>query len=83
MGMPGQEYFAGTHFNPQITWWNEAPAFIDYLKRCQFLAQQGDFLADVLYYYGDHIPNIFGRKGHDPAGALPDMTTMCSARNFC
>jgi hypothetical protein len=71
MGMPGQEYFAGTHFNPQITWWQEAPAFIDYMKRCQYLAQQGDFVADVVYYYGDHIPNIARRKGDDPAGALP------------
>lgn len=73
MGIPGQEYFAGTHFNPQVTWWNESPAFINYMKRCQFLAQRGDFVADVLYYYGDHIPNIFGRKGSDPAGALPDF----------
>jgi hypothetical protein len=73
MGLPGQEYFAGTHFNPQVTWWDEAPAFIDYMKRCQLLAQQGDFVADVLHYYGDHIPNIFGRKGSDPAGALPDF----------
>lgn len=71
MGMPGQEYFAGTHFNPQITWWEESPAFIDYMRRCQFLTQQGGFQADVLHYYGDHIPNIFSRKGHDPAGALP------------
>lgn len=71
MGVPGQEYFAGTHFNPQITWWDESPVFIDYLRRCQFLTQQGGFQADVLHYYGDHIPNIFGRKGHDPAGALP------------
>ncbi|MFM7180282.1 MAG: glycosyl hydrolase [Verrucomicrobiales bacterium] len=71
MGMPGQEYFAGTHFNPQITWWDESTAFITYLRRCQFLTQQGGFQADVLHYYGDHIPNIFGRKGHDPAGALP------------
>lgn len=71
MGLPGQEYFAGTHFNPQITCWEETPAFIDYLKRCQYLAQQGQFVADVLYYYGDHIPNIAGRKATDPAGALP------------
>jgi hypothetical protein len=73
MGLPGQEYFAGTHFNPQVTWWDESPAFIDYMKRCQFLAQRGDFQADVLHYYGDHIPNVFGRKGQDPAGALPDF----------
>ena len=24
MGLPGQEYFAGTHFNPQITWAKQA-----------------------------------------------------------
>lgn len=73
MGIPGQEYFAGTHFNPQITWWDQAPAFIDYMRRCQYLAQQGEFVADVVYYYGDHIPNIARRKGDDPAGALPDF----------
>ena len=71
MGIPGQEYFAGTHFNPQVTWWDEAPALIDYFKRCQYLAQQGDFVADVAYYYGDHIPNIATLKESDPAGALP------------
>jgi hypothetical protein len=71
MGMPGQEYFAGTHFNPQVTWWNEAPAIIDYFRRCQVLAQQGDFVADVVYYYGDHIPNIATLKESDPAGAMP------------
>jgi len=71
MGLPGQEYFAGTHFNPQVTWWDEAPVFIDYFRRCQYLAQQGDFVADVVYYYGDHIPNIATLKESDPAGALP------------
>jgi len=71
MGIPGQEYFAGTHFNPQITWWQETPAFIDYIRRCQYLAQRGDFVADVVHYYGDHVPNIGRRKADDPAGALP------------
>jgi hypothetical protein len=73
MGLPGQEYFAGTHFNPQVTWWDESVAIIDYFRRCQFLAQQGNFVADVLYYYGDHIPNIASLKESDPAGALPDF----------
>jgi len=71
MGIPGQEYFAGTHFNPQITWWDEAPTLINYLKRCQYIAQQGDFVADVAYYYGDHVPNIARLKADDPAGTLP------------
>ena len=24
-GKPGYEYFAGTHFNPNITWWKPGP----------------------------------------------------------
>jgi hypothetical protein len=71
MGRPGQEYFAGTHVNPQVTWWDESGAFIDYLHRVQFVVQKGKFVADVLYYYGDHVPNIFSNKQTDPAGALP------------
>lgn len=71
MGLPGQEYFAGTHVNPQVTWWNESGAFIDYLHRTQFIVQNGKFVADVLYYYGDHVPNVYSNKQADPAGALP------------
>jgi hypothetical protein len=71
MGVPGQEYFAGTHFNPQVTWWEYADGFLDYLHRCQFVAQQGRFVADVLYYQGDHVPNLVQLKEADPAGAMP------------
>lgn len=71
MGLPGQEYFAGTHLNPNITWWKYADAFFRYLARTQYMMQQGRFVADVLYYYGDHVPNIARRKEDDPAGALP------------
>jgi hypothetical protein len=71
MGQPGQEYFAGTHFNPNITWWEQSPAFLSYINRTQFMAQQGHFVADVLYYYGDHVPNFVRLKPSDPAGVLP------------
>lgn len=71
MGMPGQEYFAGTHVNPQVTWWDESGAFIDYIRRTQVVVQNGTFVADVLYYYGDHVPNVFPFKHSDPAGAMP------------
>ena len=71
MGIPGQEYFAGTHVNPQVTWWEYSSAFIDYINRCQFLVQQGEFVADVLYYYGDHVPNLVQLKEADPAKVLP------------
>lgn len=71
MGLPGQEYFAGTHFNPQVTWWEYADGIIDYFRRCQYLFQQADYKADVLYYYGDQIPNIARLKEDDPAQVLP------------
>jgi hypothetical protein len=71
MGIPGQEYFAGTHTNPQVTWWEYSDAYIDYINRCQFLVQQGKFVADVLYYYGDHVPNLVQLKEADPAKVLP------------
>lgn len=72
MGIPGQEYFAGTHFNPNITWWKYSGAFFEYMARIQYMMQHGRFVADVLYYYGDHVPNIATLKASDPAGALPE-----------
>jgi len=57
-GLPGNEYFAGTHLNPNTTWWKQAGDFISYLNRCSYLLQQGLFVADVLYYYGDDVPSF-------------------------
>ncbi len=71
MGLPGQEYFAGTHINPQVTWWDYSDAFFHYMSRVQSVIQEGDFVADVLYYYGDHVPNVFPYKYSDPAGCMP------------
>jgi hypothetical protein len=70
-GLPGQEYFAGTHLNPNVTWWNKSGPFLAYLNRTQFLLQQGLPVSDVLYYYGDNAPNFVQYKGADPAQVLP------------
>jgi hypothetical protein len=71
LGLPGQEYFAGTHLNPNVTWWRDAGQFTQYLNRAQFLLQQGSPVADVLYYYGDNVPNFVRLKRDDPARVLP------------
>jgi hypothetical protein len=71
MGIPGQQYFAGTHFNPNTTWWSKSASFLAYINRCQFLLQQGLFVADACYYYGDHVPNFAQVKRTDPARVLP------------
>ena len=43
-----------------------ADLFIDYLSRCSFLLQQGKFVADVCYYYGDQGFNFVPPKHIDP-----------------
>lgn len=69
--MPGIQYFAGTHLNPNVTWWDKSKPFFDYINRCQFVLSQGQFVADVCYYYGDHVPNFAQHKQTDPANILP------------
>ncbi|MDR1675064.1 MAG: glycoside hydrolase family 2 [Tannerella sp.] len=56
-GKPGTEFFAGTHFNPNTTWWKQAPAFLAWSNRVSFMLSQGLFIGDVCYYYGDNVPN--------------------------
>jgi hypothetical protein len=66
-GFPGTEFFAGTHFNRKITWWNQSRGFNDYIARCSHLLQQGLFVGDVLFYNGDQCPNFVGPKQIDPS----------------
>jgi hypothetical protein len=47
----------GINFEPTATWWTFAPAWIDYLARCQFLLRQGVAAADLLYYVGEQAPS--------------------------
>ena len=70
-GVPGQEYFAGTHLNPKVTWWKQSAGFFDYLNRAQYMMQQGLPVADLLYYYGEEVPNFVRLKADDPGHVLP------------
>ena len=70
-GMPGQEYFAGTHLNPNVTWWRQAPPLLLAFNRAQFLMQQGSSVYDLLYFYGDQVPGFVRNKMDDPAHVLP------------
>jgi hypothetical protein len=70
-GIPGAAYFAGEHFNPNVTWWTQGKAFIDYMNRCHFMLQQGVSACDVLHFYGENIPAFVRLKRDDPAKCLP------------
>ena len=58
IGYPGIVYAAGTHYNDKTTWWSKVRPFNEYLSRISFVLQETDFVADVVYYYGDKVPNF-------------------------
>lgn len=60
-GLPGSEYFAGTHINPNVTWFEQSAPFMTYLGRCQHMLRQGLFVADVCAYVGDVPYQHWGR----------------------
>jgi hypothetical protein len=64
---PGYVYFAGTHYERGVTWWNQTPAFNAYLGRVAFMLQQGRFVADALYFRGDAIGQVEQLKQALPA----------------
>lgn len=47
----------GTHFERTVTWWDQSPSWLRYIARCQFLLQQGRFVADAAYFVGEGAPN--------------------------
>ncbi|MEN8157060.1 MAG: glycosyl hydrolase [Bacteroidota bacterium] len=61
-GKPGWVYHAGSHFNVNLVWWDQMKPWIDYLARSSYLLQQGLFVGDVVYYYGDQGANFIPPK---------------------
>ena len=70
-GDAGPGHVRRNPFQPNSTWWDKSTPFLAYINRCQYLLQQGLFVADVCYYYGDHVPNYAQLKKSDPARLLP------------
>ena len=58
----------GQWFNRHDTWAPYARYWADYLARSSYMLQQGRYVADVLWYYGEDT-NITGIYGHE----LPDV----------
>jgi hypothetical protein len=68
---PGMNAWFGTEFNRHNPWFLEAGPWVDYLRRCSWLLQQGHRVADVAYFIGEDTPKMTGRRhpplprGHD------------------
>ncbi len=61
----------GQWFNRNETWAEQAGPWVNYLARSSYLLQQGHFVADVIYFYGEdsNLTAIFDKKSPDmPAG---------------
>jgi alpha-L-rhamnosidase/F5/8 type C domain len=52
----------GQWFNRNETWAEQAKPWVSYLTRCSYLLQQGKFVADIAYFYGEdsNITAIYG-----------------------
>ncbi|MFL5619617.1 MAG: glycosyl hydrolase [Gemmatimonadaceae bacterium] len=49
--------FFGQHFTRNTTWAEQSVAWTTYLARASHLLQQGRFVADLAYFYGEGAPN--------------------------
>jgi len=54
----------GQWFTRHETWAEQAKPWIDYLSRSCYMLQQGRFIADIIYYYGEdnNITALYGQK---------------------
>jgi len=66
---PGMNAWFGTEFNRHNTWFAQSKSWIDYLRRCHFLLQQGNPVADIAYLIGEDTPKMTGvRRPALPSG---------------
>lgn len=58
--LPGVNAWFGNEFNRNNTWFSHLDVFIQYLKRCNLMLQQGNYIADVAYFIGEDVPKMTG-----------------------
>jgi hypothetical protein len=57
---PGVNTWFGNEFNRLNTWYSHFDLFTAYLKRCNFMLQQGLNVADAAYFIGEDAPKMTG-----------------------
>jgi len=74
----------GLHYERTQTWWEQSKPWHEYIARCQYLLQQGLFVADVCYLQPEGSPRRFVtppsaeiapdiRGGYNFDGCSPDV----------
>ncbi len=59
---PGINASFGNEFDANNTWFSQMDLFTDYLKRCNYMLQQGLNIADVAYLIGEDAPKMTGEQ---------------------
>lgn len=57
---PGMAAWFGNEFNRKNTWFEQIDLFTQYLRRCNYVLQQGSYVADVAYFIGEDAPKMTG-----------------------
>jgi hypothetical protein len=77
----------GTHFGRTNTWWEQSRAWLTYMARSQSLLQQGQPVADVLFFGGEaspgggvHRPDLKA-KGYDYDACGTDLLPALTVRD--
>ena len=71
----------GLHYERTQTWWEQSKAWHEYLARCQYLLQQGLFVADLCFLAPEMSPQRFksplksglDRPGYNFDGCPPEV----------
>lgn len=59
---PGINAPFGNEFDAHNTWYSHMDLFTAYLKRCNYMLQQGLNVADVAYFIGEDAPKMTGEQ---------------------
>jgi alpha-L-rhamnosidase/F5/8 type C domain len=81
----------GQHLERGETWWEQSKAWLEYIRRCQYLLQQGLFVADICFLAPENAPQQWQtpgrtkeRPGHNfdacPADALIKRMSVKNGR---
>ncbi len=74
---PGVNAGFGTEFNRKNTWFYQGKAFIDYIRRCNYLLLQGKPVNDVAYFISEDAPKMTGIRDPElPAGYSYDYINV-------
>jgi len=57
---PGMSAWFGNDFQRKNTWFSQMDVFSSYLRRANFMLQQGRYVADVAYFIGEDAPKMTG-----------------------